>query len=282
MLQKILSLFFFLPFIFCYNESLAREGWYYSSAANCNPDRIKNWDVAEIVSIYPNVINITVCDNSIGGNLAVVGYNKDTNLIFVTVRRTVNFRNSIEDAIFFKEKYDKCDGCYVHTGFLQGFNFLKDQISSSFIQLKKEYPKARTLVSGHSLGAAISNFVLDDLFDKLGHIDYFYTYGCPRVGDEKWANYFDDKFKNVEKARLTHYKDVVPLLVPIFAGYYHTSGEVYYNHDSTNYTQCFDDRVRNKCANQYTLLEDLISLLKEDNHDNYMGYDKTIFQETCK
>ena len=195
MLSNILPFFILLPFIFCYNESLAREGWYYSSVGNCISDRIKSWDVAEISLIYPNVLNITLCQGYIGQNLAIVGYNKDTNLIFVTVRGTVNVENSIEDAIAFRGKYYKCDECYVHVGFLQAFNFLKDQIVLNFIQLKKEYPNARTLVSGHSLGAAISNFVLDELFDRLGHIDLFYTYGCPRVGNDAWVKYFDEKFK---------------------------------------------------------------------------------------
>jgi len=49
--------------------------------------------------------------------------------------------------------------------------------------LKSAHPNAKLAIAGHSLGAAVATHALIDLKSRGVNIEFFYTYGSPRVGD---------------------------------------------------------------------------------------------------
>lgn len=75
--------------------------------------------------------------------------------------------------------------------------------------LKAKHSSAKILVSGHSLGGAIAYLAAVDI-TKLGHkVDYFYTYGAPRIGTHEFAVWFTEYVAPTEHWRVTHYRDMV-------------------------------------------------------------------------
>jgi hypothetical protein len=75
---------------------------------------------------------------------------------------------------------------------------------------------------------------LDDITDLS--VLALFTYGCPRVGDAKFAASFADS--GVEHTRVTHYHDLVPHVPMDIIGYHHTAQEVWFNEDSTSFKIC--------------------------------------------
>jgi len=93
----------------------------------------------------------------------------------------------------------------------------KDQIekvSYALRTLLATYPTAPVILTGHSLGAATATLVLAYLFadaevqlpkDRL----FIYTYGQPRVGDSKFAAWYNDVCGG-RHFRVVHYNDIAP------------------------------------------------------------------------
>lgn len=88
-------------------------------------------------------------------------------------------------------------------------------------ELKNKYPAAKTLIAGHSLGGAIASLTAVD-YTKLGNkVDYFFTYGAPRVGTPEFSAWFIEFVNPNEHWRVTHYKDMVVHTPPSSFGYLH-------------------------------------------------------------
>lgn len=71
-------------------------------------------------------------------------------------------------------------------------------------KLKQDYPTASFIVTGHSLGAAISTFAALETQLLFGNVKYFYNYGAPRVGNKKFATFLMEKITTF-KARVFLY-----------------------------------------------------------------------------
>ena len=70
--------------------------------------------------------------------------------------------------------------------------------------LKKDYPSASFIVTGHSLGAAISTVAALEVQLMYGNVKYFYNYGSPRVGNKKYANFLMEKITTF-RARVIYF-----------------------------------------------------------------------------
>ena len=58
----------------------------------------------------------------------------------------------------------------------------------------EKYSDAEFYITGHSLGGAVSLLasldILTNYYDKIGsRLKRVYTYGCPRVGNQYFANW---------------------------------------------------------------------------------------------
>ena len=67
------------------------------------------------------------------------------------------------------------------------------------------------MVTGHSLGAALATFCAVDIMRtiKPKTTVYLYTFGSPRVGNQKFADYVFTLFPDGKYSRITHYDDIV-------------------------------------------------------------------------
>jgi predicted lipase len=63
-----------------------------------------------------------------------------------------------------------------------------------------------------------------------------YTFGSPRVGNNKFSQFFSTIIGN--SFRVVHYRDIVPHLPPKDLGFHHISREVFYAEDNSSYTVC--------------------------------------------
>ncbi|GJN36010.1 hypothetical protein PR202_gb24833 [Eleusine coracana subsp. coracana] len=101
-------------------------------------------------------------------------------------------------------------------------------------QLKK-HPKAKVLITGHSLGGALAAIfpallALHEESEILGKIAAVNTYGQPRVGDKAFGAFL--RAKNVPLLRVVYRYDIVPRVpfdAPPMAEYIHGGTCVYFN-----------------------------------------------------
>uniref|UniRef100_A0A914P9C5 Fungal lipase-like domain-containing protein n=1 Tax=Panagrolaimus davidi TaxID=227884 RepID=A0A914P9C5_9BILA len=117
---------------------------------------------------------------------------------------------------------------------LNGYNLLWNAgMKNAFLKLKNKYPTYNTLVTGHSLGAALASLTAATLSatnvvpkNRLS----LYTFGQPRVGNKEFA----DNYLNFvpEAYRIVHHWDIVPHLPTLgLKGYTHHKNEVWYNNN---------------------------------------------------
>jgi len=99
--------------------------------------------------------------------------------------------------------------------------------------LHSKHSGAKTVVTGHSLGGAEAMLAAVDQ-QQAGYAVYFYSYGCPRVGDANWAKFFNGLITSTNM-RAVYRNDPVPT-VPYHSlmGYDHAGTEIHY-YDCKNY-----------------------------------------------
>ncbi|KAI5055852.1 hypothetical protein GOP47_0029684 [Adiantum capillus-veneris] len=97
-----------------------------------------------------------------------------------------------------------------------------EKINADLIQLLKENPKARLVVTGHSLGGALAAVFAGLLLYKnvernekkllLESLSAIYTFGQPRVGDKVFASFMASKLEQhkVQYYRVVYAYDLVP------------------------------------------------------------------------
>ena len=134
------------------------------------------------------------------------------------------------------------------------------------------------LTVGHSAGGAVATLLAYELAKGLLSLDSggggkalglvgLYTFGSPRVGNDKFADDFREV--GVPHARVTHYRDVFPHLPERVLGYEHAVREVYYNEDSSEYRICDeedgeDDTCSNECGARCKSVEDHMRYINVD------------------
>ena len=113
------------------------------------------------------------------------------NAVVISFRGTKSLENLIQDITFIPTEFPNCPGCVVHKGFLTAYNSLKSKsVINNMIELCKKYPNARVIVTGHSLGGAMSNLAAIDL-SLLNLNVNIYTFGSPRTGNKMFAEFFN-------------------------------------------------------------------------------------------
>lgn len=87
-------------------------------------------------------------------------------------------------------------------GFLQTYQAIQKHLK----EIRLEHMDKKLIISGHSLGGALSNICSLD-FREENPINI--SYASPRVGNIAYANYFD---KNIKSLRINNTSDIVPNL----------------------------------------------------------------------
>lgn len=188
-----------------------------------------------------------------------IGYRTFDQSIYVVFRGTQSTKDWIDDFKINKIDY-RTPSCQVHKGFYEAEQSVIDDVTKEVSRLHDVYPSYRIVVTGHSLGAALATLAAIDLIES-GFDSQLFNFGCPRIFDDNCAKYASDTITN--RARVTHYKDIVPHVPPPVMGYTHISGE-WYEDENGNIKSCngFEDE---DCADQWIKTN-------ADDHMWYLGF----------
>lgn len=130
----------------------------------------------------------------------------------------------------------KCDNCTVHMGFMASWRNAREIVVPALKAAREKYPGYKVHLIGHSLGGAVAALAALELRLGLGWHDVLVTtFGEPRVGNQKLADYVDRAFRLLDQTeedrlsyrRVTHVGDPVPLLPLSEWGYRSHAGEVH-------------------------------------------------------
>jgi hypothetical protein len=189
-----------------------------------------------------------------------IGYHAGEQTIYVTFRGTKSLNNWLTTNLDVDSvPYSRCSGCRVHSGFLEAAEAVFPQVLGEVQRLRALYPSYQVVVTGHSLGGALSHTTALELEATMNNVE-LYTFGCPRVGNDEFATYSTSKFPTA--SRVTHDKDMV-VHTPGSIFYTHMAGEWHQPDDDVEVVECFGYEDEN-CSYQYVFTS-------IDDHMEYLG-----------
>jgi len=176
-----------------------------------------------------------------------IGYHSGEQNIYISFRGTATLNNWLTtnlDADY--DPYHLCDECKAHSGFMEAAQAVFPEVLSEVQRLRALYPSYKVVVTGHSLGGALSHIMALELDAYMSNIE-LYTYGSPRVSNDELATYSTARFPTA--SRVTHDKDMV-VHVPGSIFYTHMAGEWHQPDDDVEVIECFGYEDEN-CSYQY-------------------------------
>lgn len=217
--------------------------------------------------VNENVILESVAHKN--GDEAIIGFDKKYKSIFVAFRGSDNIFNWLNNIRIVKvNPYRNYPEAGVETGFFNMYKKLDSKIYGDIIKLSIKYNNTNIMITGHSLGAALSTLLAfdvlhDSVYDGF-NVHSLITFGSPRVGNKQ----FSDLVSNITSYRVTHYYDLVPHLPFEFLDYHHVRQEIWYNEDNTDFTECDDKFYEDSSCCNSCGSTDCISI---DDHLNYLN-----------
>jgi len=203
----------------------------------CKVDDIKAWSCPRCNNTFrphtvysgPNLANtVVVLDNK-----------RDTTIVIFKGTDPLSWSQWAADLNMCRvTASDFCGNCLVHKGFLDLYNSIRDDVFRAFYDSYSNLPQVESgrkiIVSGHSLGAAISTLFTFYLTQTHGLKVTQFSFGSPRIGNKDFSEAYA-KLAGAETYRVVHNKDIVPHLPPVLFGYYHEPLQVW----------CSTDDIRN-------------------------------------
>ncbi|KAJ7926481.1 Alpha/Beta hydrolase protein [Mycena leptocephala] len=146
------------------------------------------------------------------------------------------------------------EGVEVHNGFQTAWVQTSTLVLGAVKQVQAQVPDASVLVTGHSLGAAIS--LLDAIFLKQqlpsNTSIQVVGFGRPRVGNPVFANWVDSMFGD-KNTFVVSRDDPVPHVPLLAQGFQHASGEVWIKDNTT--TLACDGQENPNCSDTIGVLD---------------------------
>jgi len=131
-------------------------------------------------------------------------------------------------------------------GFYSAYKGVANMVKEQVDRLLNLHKTAKIVVTGHSLGGAMAVLAALDLKVQHGKVDYLYTYGQPRVGNQAFADYLQAQVPATY--RVINYADTVPHVPPSAFSFKHGGHEMWYNpRGMATYKQCVSEDKN--CAN---------------------------------
>ena len=173
---------------------------------------------------------------------AFVAYNEKDDEIVVAFRGTngADYENWITNINGWRVPYKVLANVYVHKGFSDAYNDISEELLTAISNQKSLHKSASIIVTGHSLGGALATLCAIDVREILKfplEKVTFYSFGSPRVGNDKFADYVMELFEGGNYKRVTHYTDMVVHCPPPMIGFKHSGNEVWYKNE--NYDSVF-------------------------------------------
>ncbi|PWW72405.1 alpha/beta-hydrolase [Tuber magnatum] len=222
------------------SESTLATLYYYAgfaAAAYCDPNHVPGTEVTCKDNICPQVTTNSVttiiefADTTSADTTGIVARDDTKQTITVVFRGSQSVRNWFANfQLLQKDASAFCSRCKLHSGFYKAFMNAFPPILASVNSLRAQYPSYKLAVTGHSLGGALATITATE-FRRLGYTTELYTYGAPRVGNDKFSEFVSQSSGNY---RVTHLNDPVPRLPPAALGYYHISPEYWISYGDSN------------------------------------------------
>ncbi|CAI2376309.1 unnamed protein product [Moneuplotes crassus] len=288
----LIGLILFMSTASCgYDASFATKMVYVSGLSYCQADQIVNDKCGKATDQVRNTYKMDVeyaMDNGKSVNsitMAVLKSDNDKQYFvgFSGTRETSQLIAEIAES--FPRSYEihpEIGEAKVMDYFYQRY---LDDFRDPFLQKIKEIikgnPSYGITFTGHSLGGAMTVHAAADFI--LSGIDtnrkvQIYSFGQPRVGDHKFIDGFASKVSGFY--RVTHSKDIVAHIPPCITDLhdgctesgilpfypYHAPQEIWYNEDSSSYTQCSTKEGEDPTCSNSNALNDSV-----DDHLKYLG-----------
>ena len=258
----ILCMFCILAFGYpSYDPQTSLELARFSDVAYESKAAIQAWTCSGSCSSLQGVFSPQAFENS--SDFGFIAYSSVLDAIVVSFRGSNNLADWITNLAFAKTSYS-CSRCKVHSGFNGAYEDLKNQVRSLVSAYRSSYPSAKLIMTGHSLGGAIASLAALDLTLNLEQVDAVYTFGSPRVGNYRFAMYYNSKVPNT--FRVVNYRDTVAHMPWLSQGFNHNDYEIwYYPSGMSQYYFCTSNESY-QCSNSLWWYE-------VDDHylSNYLG-----------
>eukprot|EP01121_Diplochlamys_sp_Union-15-3_P012229 TRINITY_DN3636_c0_g1_i1.p1 TRINITY_DN3636_c0_g1~~TRINITY_DN3636_c0_g1_i1.p1 ORF type:complete len:294 (+),score=48.78 TRINITY_DN3636_c0_g1_i1:85-966(+) len=236
---------------------------FYAYSSYCPPNQLQNWDcywcntTTKVTQIFSDSTTNTYGWIGISGNTIVLSFRGTEG------QSIQNWITDLESALHVP--YPSISGATVAKGFYDAFSTISGAVISEAKKMISSYPGATILVTGHSLGAALSTLCAVTLVQNGFENVILRNFGAPRVGNTAFANWAD---QNVHGAyRVTNQHDIVPHLPTKFLGFYHIATELWFPTNDTTFIVCNGSGEDPSCA-------DSMDALNIDDHLTYLGYDE--------
>ncbi|KAJ5894177.1 Lipase class 3 [Penicillium taxi] len=192
----------------------------YAALAGCDQNNNKTRDGKPLVCdpgfglcdlVSHNNTNITMSFHSKTGPTGYVALNHDQKRIILSFRGSVSRSDWKTDRdAFHKTSIPKiCTNCYAHHGFWNYWQQVANNVTELLNNTVIDYPDYKLDIVGHSLGGALATLAGTELQAKgFPHLR-IWTFGSPKVGNFKLAEFITNKISNIY--RVTHASDPVPL-----------------------------------------------------------------------
>lgn len=161
--------------------------------------------------------------------------------MIICFRGSTDITNWIVDLDSFQVNHPICPECEVHEGFYDAYLGVSPILKSEVSKLLAMYRGAEVLMTGHSLGGALTSLASYDFLDSKFPVSYIYTYGQPRVGNQAFATAMQGLIGQ-KHFRVIDYRDIVPHIPPNIFSFYHYGREIWYHPDGMQeYTDCVSE-----------------------------------------
>ena len=119
---------------------------------------------------------------------------KPKTFIGIGIAGTYEFGDILQDLKVCQTKFEDTDA-KVHSGFYGQFKALKTRVESILQIILKDNSVDEILITGHSLGGAVSAMFGASLPSKFkGQNFRVVTFGCPKPGNSKFQEIFQKRF----------------------------------------------------------------------------------------
>ena len=148
--------------------------------------------------------------------------------------------------------YSGCKDCKIHFGWYRSYMSVADKVYLVIEKFIKDYPNSKIVVTGHSLGASLSEICALELFRMYGSkVKEVHNFGIPRLGNKDLANYIHE---NIPIAfRVVHNKDIIPHFPLRSFNYIHHPYEVFFDSEMKNYKVCDETGEDESCCGQFPI-----------------------------
>ena len=277
-----------------YSASVGKSLMYLNAAVLCPTSHLAAWNCSRCVKnmfFTSPTDNIQLIIKDHKNLLALIGISDIHKTIYIIIRGTLDssFEDWLLDFEFWQKQYPMYgSSAYVHHGFLDAWNYLKNDVKNAINNVFNKYPNTKdyeVAISGHSMGASVSTLMMADFMSNQtqtpglftttsngGKENYMYTMGQPRTGNHNFSQSFTNQLFDIfgsKPYRIVNKADIVPHLPPdgntLGAHYHHISNEVWIAPNGTTYV-CNGSGEDPSCSDSLKITQ-----LKPSDHTGYYG-----------